>query len=319
MDDMEVESSKSLELCQEESIPLLFGYVTSRRSRRAYCSNSKKHFNFAVFCWYPQVGDTFLDTYPTRTSGVRLLKNYGRKIDIGMGLCVMSIVCAMSSSEEDEQLELEYLDGRVVLPLDYESSKRYDEYLSEVPEFEDVEARKRAEEGELVLTEIPIWRRTHPPHEPLTETEVFWFDNDTDEVWKQETFEKMGKIARGSRWGDCLIVREPEKFAAYDAAVKALRDAVERALWEQQKSMSEHVQDRMSKLGAARSSALRSFRDEWLYPGLKTICSAVDSSSDRVTALEKENAALRCAVEQLQQQFNTLSLALEPTSNPSIS
>ena len=266
---------------------------------------------------------------------VRLLKSYGRKIDIGMGVCAMSIVCAMSSSEEDEQLELGYLQGRIVLPLDYESSKRYDEYLSEVPEFEDVEAKERAEKGELVLTEIPIWRRTHPQHEPLTETEVFWFDNDTDEVWKQETFEKMGKIARSHIWcdwcyGDCLIVREPEKFAfggifephgdrASNAAVKALRDAVERALWEQQESMSEHVQDRMCTLGAACAEDLRSFRDEWLDPGLKTICSAVDSSSDRVTALEKENAALRCAVEQLQQQFNTLSLALEPTSNPSIS
>ena len=247
----------------------------------------------------------------------------------------MSIVCAMSSSEEDEQLELEYLQGRIVLPLDYESSKRYDEYLSEVPEFEDVEdierAKERAEKGELVLTEIPVWRPGHPRHEPLTETEVFWFDNDTDEVWKQETFEKMGKIVRNHiRWCDHLVIREPKKFAfggifephgdrASCADVRALRDAVERALWEQQESMSEHVQDRMCTLGAACAEDLRSFRDEWLDPGLKTICSAVDSSSDRVTALEKENAALRCAVEQLQQQFNTLSLALEPTSNPSIS
>ena len=243
----------------------------------------------------------------------------------------MSIVCAMSSSEEDEQLELGYLQGRIVLPLDYESSKRYDEYLSEVPEFEDVEAKERAEKGELVLTEIPIWRRTHPQHEPLTETEVFWFDNDTDEVWKQETFEKMGKIARSHIWcdwcyGDCLIVREPEKFAfggifephgdrASNAAVKALRDAVERALWEQQESMSEHVQDRMTDFRDAFAIRLRQEQIKLRHAN----SSRREMEKERYTALEKENAALRCAVEQLQQQFNTLSLAAEPTSNPSIS
>ena len=237
----------------------------------------------------------------------------------------MSIVCAMSSSEEDEQLELGYLQGRIVLPLDYESSKRYHEYLSEVPEFEDVEARKRAEEGELVLTEIPVWRPGNPRHEPLTETEVFWFDEDTDEVWKQETFEKMGKIARGSRWGDCLIVREPEKFAyggpfepqehPWCGPTKALRDAVERALWEQQKSMSEHVQDRMTDFRDALAIRLRQEQIKLRHAN----SSRREMEKERYTALEKENAALRCAVEQLQQQFNTLSLALEPTSNPSIS
>ena len=76
----------------------------------------------------------------------------------------MSIVCVMSSSEKDEQLELGYLAGRIVLPLDYESSKRYQEYL------------------------------------------------------------KM-KYASSS--------------AASSTDVRALRDAVERALWEQQESISD--------------------------------------------------------------------------------
>lgn len=74
----------------------------------------------------------------------------------------------MTSDDEDEQFE-KYLQGRVVLPIDHENSQEYETYLSEIPEFEDSNARERAEKGELVLTTIAVVGPAVPAHEGLPE------------------------------------------------------------------------------------------------------------------------------------------------------
>lgn len=210
----------------------------------------------------------------------------------------------MTSNDDDEQFE-KYLQGRVVLPIDHEKSKEYETYLSEVPEFEDPNARERAEKGELVLAKIAVVGEvTHagdglPERRRLIERATCWWDPDTDELWDQETFCKLGKKISCWEHGNCVVKKETRAFRGSTRFYPrsnwcALRDAVERALWEQEKSMNDHVDEQMNSV-------------------VRSACEAdedIAALKKKTALLAEENAVLRHQLEQLRQQFNTFSLTL---------
>ena len=210
----------------------------------------------------------------------------------------------MTSNDEDEQFE-KYLQGRVVLPIDHEKSKEYETYLSEVPEFEDPNARERAEKGELVLTKIALVAPSVPAHEGLPERRMLhqhitcWWDPNTDELWDQETFCKLGKKTSCWEHGNCVVKKETRAFRGSTrfnprSNWYALRDAVERVLWEQEKSMNDHVDEQMNSV-------------------VRSACEAdedIAALRKKTASLAEENADLRFQLEQLRQQFNTFSLTL---------
>ena len=207
----------------------------------------------------------------------------------------------MTSDDDDEQFE-KYLQGRVVLPIDHEKSKEYATYLSEVPEFEDPNARERAEKGELVLTKLALVGEVTksgdglPERRRLIERVTCWWDPNTDELWDQETFCKLGKKISCWEHGNCVVKKETRAQAPRRARSNwyALRDAVERALWEQEKSMNDHVDEQMNSV-------------------VRSACEAdedIAALRKKTASLAEENADLRHQLEQLRQQFNTFSLTL---------
>lgn len=211
------------------------------------------------------------------------------------------IVHAMDSKDDDEQFE-KYLQGRVVLPIDHEKSKEYETYLSEVPEFEDPSARERAVKGDLVLTKIAVVGEvTHagdglPERRMLIEHVTCWWDPDTDELWDQETFCKLGKRTACWNHGNCVVKKETRAYRAVRrlggrSNWYALRDSVERALWEQEKSINDHVDEQMN-------SVVRSAYED------------IAALKKRTDSLAEENAGLRHQLEELRQQFNAFSLTL---------
>lgn len=211
---------------------------------------------------------------------------------------------AMTSDDDYEHFE-KYLQGRVVLPIDHEKSQEYETYLSEVPEFEDPNARARAEKGELVLTKLALVGPSVPAHEGLPERRMLhqhitcWWDPDTDELWEQETFCKLGKKISCWEHGNCVVKKETRAFRGSTrfnprSNWYALRDSVERALWEQENS----VNDRVNKqLNSAVRSACEADVD-------------IAALKKKTASLAEENADLRHQLEELRQQFNTFSLTL---------
>ena len=216
----------------------------------------------------------------------------------------------MTSDDDYEHFE-KYLQGRVVLPIDHEKSKEYETYLSEVPEFEDPNARERAEKGELVLTKLALVGPSVHAHEGLPERRMLhqhitcWWDPDTDEVWEQETFCKLGKKISCWEHGNC-VVKKSRNYVVKGRGhgfrgdrgarlgLLILREAVERALWEQEKSVNDCVN---KQLNSAVRSACEADED-------------IAALKKKTASLAEENADLRHQLEKLRQQFNTFSLTL---------
>ena len=252
-------------------------------------------------------------------------------------LTLLLLMILAPSPDTTDHLFSSYIDGRVVLPINYATTEAYQEFLSEVPQFEnirDVElVKRRAENGELVLADFPVWqggvrRREKPP--ASAGKEVFWWDSKTDEVWRQDTYEMIGRVTRSPKpVGDYVYIHQPKAFLRGRQLqfhhVRALRDAVERALWEQETSMTEYVDERAKGLAASLDSRFQTLSEvvfaiaeesEELREALLDIEQERELERKRLGRLEEENAELRVAVDRLQQQFNTLSLTLDPVTNP---
>ena len=183
--------------------------------------------------------------------------------------------------------------------------------MSEVPEFEDPNARERAEKGELVLTKLALVGPSVPAHEGLPERRKLhqhitcWWDPDTDELWDQETFCKLGEKTSCWEHGNCVVKKSRDYVVkgrghgfrgdrGARLGLLVLRDAVERALWEQEKTAIDR---------ANKQSYLR-------------VCRACEADEEiaalkkKTASLAEENADLRHQLEELRQQFNTFSLTL---------
>lgn len=250
-------------------------------------------------------------------------------------LILLLLMIPAPSPDTTDSLFSSYIEGRVVLPINYATTAAYQEFLSEVPQFEDIrdveQVKRRTENGELVLADFSVWQGMGWSRRP-SESEVFWWDSKTDEVWRQDTYEMIGTVTRSPdpRHGDYVRIRPPEAFlplgqGATPTHVRALRDAVERALWEQETSMTEYVEERAKGLAASLDSRYQTLSEvvlavteesEELREALLDIEQERKLERKRLVRLEEENAELRVAVDRLQQQFNTLSLTLEPVTNP---
>ena len=210
------------------------------------------------------------------------------------------IITSMNA-EHDTAFE-KYLEGRVVLPIDHERSQEYLEYLAEVPEFEDSTARERAEKGALILTKIAVVGPSTgaPERRMLYENIECWLDPKTNQLWDRETFALLGEREFSWEHGNCVLRKEKaaycggSRFATRANRLNwyALRDAVERALWEQEQSIYEQVEEELNSV----------------VKGSCETCKDIVALKKEMATLANENAELRQGLEQLRQQFNTFSL-----------
>ena len=238
----------------------------------------------------------------------------------------------------DEDFD-KYVQQRVVLPIDNEKSKLYENFLCEVPEFEDPVAKERAEKGELILTEIAVLVNLPSPHRKMLHEYVkCWKDMKTNEVWDEETFSYMGKSSQCKEYG-CVCYRKNKTFAPPGGrggdrwarmGLRALRDATERELWEQQRDMSKEVDLKIMKKLAEMEKDFKTrtshFKTDIVKILAERICEVSEEFSmlenvasmqaEKMDRLEKENKSLKNQLETLQQQFNSLSLSLTTDINP---